>query len=330
MPGPCPAYVAPAWLPGSHLQTIYPFLFRRHPLPPLQRERWNTPDGDVVEVDWLHGKTGAPLVILFHGLEGGSRSHYARALFGMLRAHGWRGVVPHFRGCGGAPNRTSRAYHSGDFAEIDWMLRTIAQREPDARRFAVGVSLGGNALLKWLAWSGPAARRAILAAAAVSAPMDLSIAGHRLGRGVNRMYGWNFLRTLKRKSLRKLECFPGLYDARAVARARTLHEFDNLVTAPLHGFRDTDDYWCRASSKPDLGEIRLPTLIVHARNDPFLPGNHLPGPAEVSESVSLHYTEGGGHVGYVSGPFPGHLEWLPRRVLAFFETDAAAGAQPER
>ena len=115
-----------------------------------------------------------------------------------------------------------------------------------------------------------------------------------------------------------------------VARARTLHEFDNLVTAPLHGFRDTDDYWCRASSKPDLGEIRLPTLIVHARNDPFLPDNHLPGPAEVSESVSLHYTEGGGHVGYVSGPFPGHLEWLPRRVLAFFETDAAAGAQPER
>ena len=330
MPRPCPAYVAPAWLPGGHLQTVYPFLFRRHPLPPLQRERWNTPDGDVVDVDWLHGQTGTPLVILFHGLEGGSRSHYARALFGMLRAKGWRGVVPHFRGCGGAPNRTPRAYHSGDFAEIDWMLRTIAQREPDAHRFAVGVSLGGNALLKWLAWSGPEARHTILAAAAVSAPMDLSIAGHRLGRGVNRMYGWNFLRTLKRKSLHKLERFPGLYDARAIARVRTLHEFDNLVTAPLHGFRNTEDYWRRASSKPDLAEIRLPPLIVHARNDPFLPGNHLPGPEEVSESVCLHYTEGGGHVGYVSGPFPGHLVWLPRRLLRFFEADTPAIPPPER
>ena len=327
---PCQEYTPPAWLPGGHLQTIYPYLFRRLPLPALERERWDTPDGDFVDVDWLPGENGSPLVILFHGLEGGSGSHYARALFGMLRAHGWRGVVPHFRGCGGAPNCTPRAYHSGDFAEIDWMLRTIADREPCVRRFAVGVSLGGNALLKWLAWTGPLARQTLEAAAAVSAPMDLATAGHRLGRGVNRLYGWNFLRTLKRKSLSKLERFPGLYDARAVARARTLHEFDNLVTAPLHGFRDTEDYWRRASSKPDLEAIRLPTLIVHARNDPFLPGAHLPSPGDVSKSVMLHYTDGGGHVGYASGPFPGRLDWLPRRVLAFFEADAAVIRQSER
>lgn len=322
MPAAAPPYSPPPWLPGGHLQTIYPYLFRRLPMPALVRERWDTPDGDFVEADWLPGPPGSPLVVLFHGLEGSARSHYARAMFGMLRAHGWRGVVPHFRGCGGSPNRTARAYHSGDFAEIEWMLRTIAQREPRVRRFAVGVSLGGNALLKWLAWSGEAAGERIAAAAAVSAPMDLATAGHRLGRGLNRLYGWNFLRTLKRKSLSKLERFPGLYDARAVSRARTLHAFDNLVTAPLHGFRDTEHYWRSASSKPDLHAVALPTLVVHARNDPFLPGPFLPGPADVSKWVTLHYTDGGGHVGFASGPFPGSLDWLPARILAFFEAHA--------
>ncbi len=322
-----PPYHPPAWLPGGHLQTIYPYLFRRLPVPALQRERWDTPDGDFIEVDWLPGPADAPLVVLFHGLEGGSRSHYARALFGMLRARGWRGVVPHFRGCGGVPNRTARAYHSGDYAEIDWMLKTIAARAPDARRFAVGVSLGGNALLKWLAWAADSACASIDAAAAVSAPMELSVAGHRLGRGLNRLYGWNFLRTLRRKSLAKLSHFPGLYDARAVARARTLYAFDGLVTAPLHGFRDAEHYWRSASSKPDLLEIRLPTLIVHARNDPFLPGAHLPGPREVSKWVDLQYTDGGGHVGFVHGPFPGRLDWLPGRVIAFFAPYAKSPAQ---
>ncbi|MCC7546542.1 MAG: alpha/beta fold hydrolase [Burkholderiales bacterium] len=323
MPPPCVDYLPPAWLPGGHLQTIYPYLFRRQPAPALQRERWDAPDGDFVEADWLAGPAGAPLVVLFHGLEGSSHSHYARALLRMLRARGWRGVVPHFRGCGGLPNRTARAYHSGDFAEIDWMLRIIADRSPDAPRFAVGVSLGGNALLKWLAWVGEAAHASIAAAAAVSAPMDLATAGHRLGRGLNCLYGWNFLRTLKRKSLAKLERFPGLYDARAVAGARTLHAFDGLVTAPLHGFRDTEDYWSRASSKPDLRAIRLPTLIVHARNDPFLPGAYLPGPGDVSPWVGLHYTEAGGHAGFASGPFPGRLDWLPGCLLHFFATHAA-------
>jgi predicted alpha/beta-fold hydrolase len=313
-------YRAPAWLPGGHLQTIYPYLFRRLPAPRLERERWDTPDGDFVDVDWLAGPADAPLVVLFHGLEGSAHSHYARAMFGMLRARNWRGVLPHFRGCGGSPNRTARAYHSGDFAEIDWMLRTVASRAPKTRRFAVGVSLGGNALLKWLAWAGGDARDSIMAAAAVSAPMDLATAGHRLGRGINLLYGWNFLRTLKRKSLLKLERFPGLYDARAVARARSLHAFDGLVTAPLHGFRDTEHYWTSASSKPDLKHIGLPTLVLHARNDPFLPGEYLPAPDEVSKWVSLDFSDTGGHVGFVTGPFPGSLDWLPGRLLDFFES----------
>jgi hypothetical protein len=319
MPGAPPSYRAPWWLPGGHLQTLYPFLFRRVALAQLARERWDTPDGDFIDIDWLASDPAGPLVILFHGLEGCSRSHYARALLQALDRRGWRCAVPHFRGCSGVPNRLARAYHSGDYAEIDWILRRMAERFPQSRRFAVGVSLGGNALLKWLAATGARARSTVLRAAAVSAPMDLNTAGHRLGRGFNRVYTWHFLRSLKRKSLDKLRRFPGLYDARAVARARDLYQFDNVVTAPLHGFRDTDDYWTRASSLLDLRDIRVPTLIVHARNDPFLPGAHLPGPQQVSTQVELDYPEHGGHAGFVSQPFPGNLDWLPERLLAFFD-----------
>ena len=312
-------YRAPRWLPGAHLQTIYPYLCRRVGLPPLRRERWDTPDGDFVDADWLDGPAQAPLVVLFHGLEGCSRSHYARALLATLHARGWRAVVPHFRGCAGELNRLPRAYHSGDHAEIDWMLRRAAQHSPQAARFAVGISLGGNALLKWLARHGSAAGEVVRRAAAVSAPIDLSAAGHRLGRGFNRVYTWNFLRSLKRKSLAKLARHPGLYDARAVARARDLYEFDNLVTAPLHGFAGTDDYWTRASTRHELERIALSTLIVHARNDPFLPGVHLPERDQVPDSIELELPEQGGHVGFVTGPFPGRVDWLSRRVIGFFE-----------
>jgi predicted alpha/beta-fold hydrolase len=311
-------YRAPAWLPGGHLQTIYPYVFRRLPAPPLERTRWDTPDGDFVDVDWLPGPADAPLLVLFHGLEGCSRSHYARALLRALKRIGWRAAVPHFRGCSGVPNRLARAYHSGDHDEIDWMLRRVAALTPSTPRFALGVSLGGNALLKWLAREEERACTLLLRAAAVSAPVDLAAAGHRLGQGFNRLYTWNFLRSLKRKSLAKLKTHPHIYPAAAVARARNLYEFDNLVTAPLHGFRDADDYWARASSKSELKRIVLPTLLVHARNDPFLPGGHLPAGQEVSAAVRLEYPEQGGHAGFVSGAFPGHLDWLPQRVLGFF------------
>ena len=321
------AYRAPRWLPGAHLQTIYPYLFRRLPLPPLRRERWDTPDADFVEADWLDGPAHAPLVVLFHGLEGCSRSHYARALLHAAQTRGWRAVVPHFRGCGGQPNRLARAYHSGDHNEIDWMLRTAARASPASPRFALGVSLGGNALLKWLAREGQGAAQVVTGAAAVSAPVDLMIAGRLLGRGFNRVYSWNFLKSLKRKSLAKLTHYPHLYSAGAVARARDLYQFDNLVTAPLHGFADTDDYWTRASSKPDLVRIALPTLIVHARNDPFLPGVHLPAAQALPSCVTLEVPAEGGHAGFVCGRFPGSMDWLPARVLAFFEeaTQQAVG-----
>jgi predicted alpha/beta-fold hydrolase len=303
-------YRAPWWLRGGHAQTLYGVLFA-HSKIGWKRERWDTPDGDFIDVDRLPGDADAPLVAIFHGLEGGSGSHYAGALARELGRRGWRGAVAHFRGCSGEPNRLPRAYHSGDADEIRWILRRLAGESRGAPLFAVGVSLGGNALLKWLG-EDAAAKRVLAGAAAVSAPVDLMAAGDALGRGF-------ILFTMRKKAEEKLARFPGLFDGEAMRRARTLREFDDVVTAPLHGFRDTDDYWTRASAKPVLGRIEVPTLVLNARNDPFLPGEALPGPSDVSGTVRLELPDEGGHAAFVSAPFPGDIDWMPRRVAAFFE-----------
>ena len=310
------AYRAPWWLPGGHLQTIYAALIGRKKRT-WTRERWDTPDGDFIDVDRPPGRLGGPLVVLFHGLEGSSGSHYALAFAPELERLGWRYAIPHFRGCSGEANRLPRAYHSGDADEVGWVLRRFRAEADPAPLFAVGVSLGGNALLKWLG-EDRQAKRVLAAAAAVSAPVDLMAAGEALGRGFNLLYTRAFLATMKQKSARKLERFPGLFEAAAMRRARTLREFDQVVTAPLHGFRDTDDYWTRASSKPGLIRIEVPTLLVNARNDPFLPEAALPGPEEISPFVRREFPAGGGHAAFVSGPLPGNLNWLPRRLLEFF------------
>ena len=309
-------------MPGGHLQTLYGALFGGSRVD-WKRERWDTPDGDFIDIDRLPGPADAPLVALFHGLEGSSSSHYAGALASELTRRGWRGAVPHFRGCSGEPNRLPRAYHSGDAEEIGWILRRLLSEASGAPLFAMGVSLGGNALLKWL--GGDARAKDVLAAAAaVSAPVDLMAAGDALGRGFNLVYTRVFLATMKKKGERKLERFPGLFDGEAMRRARTLREFDEVVTAPLHGFRDTDDYWTRASAKPVLRRIAVPTLLLNARNDPFMPEAALPGLDEVSSSVRLEFPDQGGHASFVSAPFPGNLGWMPRRVATFF-ADAMAG-----
>jgi len=323
-------YHAPYWLPGGHLQTLYPALLVRRPKIVYRRERWETFDGDFIDLDWMEQRDSGvtrqdsehltPLVVLFHGLEGSSHSHYATALMAELRATGWRGVVAHFRGCSGESNRLKRAYHSGDSAEIDWILKRLRQVQRSAPVYALGVSLGGNALLKWLGEQGSAASAVVAAAAAVSAPVDLVAAGNALDAGFNLIYTRNFLNTMTRKTLAKLDRFPDLCDRELVVRARTLREFDDLVTAPLHGYRDTDDYWTRASSKPLLRSIITPTLMINARNDPFLPAHALPRPNEVSNNVRLEIPATGGHVGFVCGPFPGRLNWLPQRLLRFFST----------
>ncbi|MFZ6646231.1 YheT family hydrolase [Undibacterium sp. TJN25] len=313
-------YQAPRWLPTGHLQTIYPALFIRKPAVQFRRERWDTPDGDFIDVDFVDGQPGQPFVVLFHGLEGSSDSHYARALMALLQERGWSGAVPHFRGCSGELNKAPRFYHSGDAQEIDWIVRRLhqghQQRHPGARFFAGGVSLGGNALLRWIGESQHQAE-IVDAAVSVSAPLDLAQGGVSLSVGINMMYTRMFLKTLKPKCLRKLEQFPGLFDREALMRARNLYEFDNVVTAPLHGYRDTDDYWNRASAKHILTDITVPTLVLNALNDPFLPGRHLPRKA--SSAVVLDYPEYGGHVGFAAGSVPGSIDWLPQKILHFFD-----------
>jgi predicted alpha/beta-fold hydrolase len=312
-------YRAPRWLPGGHAQSIYPLLIKPQPFA-YRRERWETPDGDFIDLDWSDApRSDAPTVVLFHGLEGSSNSHYALSLMAALKAIDWAGVVVHFRGCSGELNRLPRAYHSGDSAEADWVLRRLKDGQPDRPLYAMGVSLGGNVLLKWLGERGLAARAVLDAAVAVSAPLDLVVCGHGLGRGFNRVYTQYFLRTLKPGAAARLQRFPGLFDGERLTRVRTLYDFDELVTGPLHGFAGADDYWRRSSSKPWLREIGVPTLLLNARNDPFLPAHALPRAGEVSAKVRLEYPAQGGHVGFVSGSFPGQLDWLPQRMLHFFE-----------
>ena len=308
---------------GAHVQTLYPALYAPAPTIAYTRERWEstpngTPDGDFIDVDRLAGDAAKPMLVVFHGLEGSSQSPYARALVHEAATRGWRALVPHFRGCSGEPNRLPRAYHSGDAAEIDWILKR-AKAESAAPLFAAGISLGGNATLKWLGEQNSAAGAVVEAVAAVSAPLDLTAAGNALEQGFCKLYTWNFLKTMKAAALQKLVIHPGIFDGDKVRAARSLRDFDNLVTAPLHGYRDTDDYWRRASAKPGLADVQVPTLIINARNDPFLPAHALPRESEVSQAVKLHFPEYGGHVGFMSGPFPGKFAWMPERVFHFFD-----------
>ena len=320
-------YRAPWWLRGAHLQTIVPALFARRAAVRYSRECWDTPDGDVIEVDRLASSSSPlsthdarPVLVVFHGLEGSAHSRYVRGLMAAALAQGWDGIAPHLRGCGGRANLLPRFYHSGDSDEVDWVLKRIAAtRAKGAPIYAVGISLGGNMLLKWLGERGQRsapARDLVAGAAAISAPMDLVASGEALGRGFNRIYTRMFLRTLKAKSRAKLARFPGLFDRARMEAARDLHAFDDVVTGPLHGFVDADDYWTRASSKPLLKNIAVPTLILNAKDDPFLPAFALPMRDEVSAQVTLEFPEHGGHVGFMHAGHEGN-EWMPRRVLRF-------------
>jgi len=316
-------YRSPPWLPGGNLQTIWPALLSRHhhgPRPRFRRERWETPDGDFVDVDFAEPapqRDSAPLLVLFHGLEGSSSSHYALAFADEARRRGMHYAVPHFRGCSGELNRGPRAYHSGDHEEVGWILQRLRARA-GVPLWVVGISLGGNALLRWAEEAGTTAHATASAVAAISSPIDLAAGGRAIGRGFNRLvYTRMFLNSMKPKALAKLKQHPGLFDAARLQAARTLYEFDNVFTAPLHGFRDTDDYWARGSAKPHLHRIRIPALVLNARNDPFVPADCLPQPHEVGPHVTLWQPAHGGHVGFAQGRPPGHVLTLPQAVLGW-------------
>jgi uncharacterized protein len=313
-------YNAPWWLPSGHLQTIYARQLGKNYSVSYRRQRWDTPDADFIDFDWLSGNESSDkIVVLFHGLEGCSQRHYVVSMMSMVQKHGWRGAVPHFRGCSGEANRLQRSYHSGDSREIDWILRRIKDENPNSEIYAVGVSLGGNMLLKWLGEEGGKALQVVRRAVAVSVPVDLAAAAAQLDAGLKRMiYTRHFMVSMRPKLLAKIAAHELEIDASAIRACSTFRQFDDLYTAPFHGFKNADDYWHRSSSKPWLKDIRVPTLLLNAKNDPFLPASALPTTTEVSNAVTLEYPSTGGHVGFVSGEWPGRLEWLPKRILGFF------------
>ncbi len=318
-------WAAPWWLPGGNAQTIWPALFSRcRTGPPLvfRRERWTTPDSDFIDVDFLDAPPPAPLLVLFHGLEGSSASHYAQAFADWARAQGWRLALPHFRGCSGELNLAPRAYHSGDHEEIGWILERL-RTQHGAPLLAVGVSLGGNALLRWAEEAETGAATTARAVCAISSPIDLAAGGEAICRGFNRqVYNRMFLRSMKPKALAKLRQHPGLFDRARLVAARDLYEFDDVFTAPLHGFAGTDDYWARGSAKPQLARIRIPALVLNARNDPFVPAACLPSRGQVGRHVTLWQPAHGGHVGFPGGGFPGEVLGLPQAVMAWMRVAA--------
>lgn len=297
------------------MQTLWPVLFRRPPEPDTHRERLELPDGDFVDLDWTTGDSG-PLVLLLHGLEGSLRSKYARGLLARLQGLGWRGVLLNFRGCSGEPNRHARAYHSGDTADLEFVIDRLRAREPGLRLAAVGFSLGGNVLLKWLGESG--ARSRLDAAVAVSVPFQLGLTTRNLENGFRRVYQEHLLKRLKRSMARKLDVHPEQVDATVLGDVASIWEFDERVTAPLHGFAGADDYYTRSSCRQFLAGIDTPTLILQAHDDSFVPEHVLPEAAELGPKVRMELSRHGGHVGFVSGGWPlrGRY-WLEERIPDF-------------
>lgn len=310
-----PEYRPLSWLKGGHLDTLYAKALQE-PAPMYRREL--LPDSlgkTLVAYDFIDAtQPNAPLVVLFHGLEGSSESHYSIALMRAIQQWGWNGVVAHFRGCGGVMNTAGVAYHSGDSHEIGYMLDLLAQRY--SRIYAVGVSLGGSALSKYLGEQGKYATS--LANVVVSAPLDLVSALKALNKGMSkRIYIPYFLNSL----LPKIEQEADYYHidiVKNVLNTKTLYDFDLHFTAPLHGFTDPDDYYKRSSAKPFLKYIERPTLVINAKNDPFMQADALPTLQEVSSSVRLIQPDRGGHIGFVAGVGKGHLYWLPKTILSFF------------
>lgn len=312
------------WLRSPHLQTLWPSLLRARfePPPTLLRERIELDDGDFLDLDRLREdgpQTAArPLVIVLPGLEGSSRSAYAWGMLRAVNAAGFEGVIMHFRGCSGEPNRAERTYHSGETTDIAQVVKRLGAQAPAVA--AVGFSLGGNVLLKWLGETGTA--NPLACAVAISVPYQLERCAARMEHGFSRFYQWWLMRSLRRSVLTKWrgqEC--GQFDLAKVPDTRTFREFDDAVTAPLHGFTDADDYYARSSSRRFLPSISRPTLLVHATDDPFMYPDVLPEDNEVPANITLDLSTEGGHVGFVSGTVPWRCEyWAESRAVEFMSS----------
>lgn len=330
---PAVIYSPAWWIPGGHLQTLWGKLFRRQVPAPTVLDRWDTPDGDFVELHRLRASPGAPRVLLLHGLEGTVRSHYAQGLLNEVARRGWGADLLIFRSCGSEMNRTRRFYHSGETTDTAFVLERIAREFPTSPLALAGVSLGGNVLLKFLGERGDDLPLQLRAAAAISVPFDLSRSARRINRGLSRLYQRFFLGSLRRKAREKAISFPDLAPPSRITGLRTLEDFDNLITGPLHGFKDAQDYYERSSSLPWLKRIRLNTLLLSAIDDPMLPPEVLDEVREVARrnrALHVEFVGRGGHAGFIAGSMP----WRPfyyaeYRVGEFFAEQFARASSSE-
>jgi predicted alpha/beta-fold hydrolase len=305
------------WLKNSHMQTIWPVLCRGSIKNlPLERERVELPDGDFIDIDWVGKHEAGPIVVLLHGFEGSIESHYAKGMLQAINLQGWRGAFMYFRGCSGETNRLSRGYHSGETSDTDFVIRTLFYREPETPLAAVGYSLGGNVLLKWLGETGQ--DNPLKAAVAISVPFELHKALNRIEQGFSKLYQWYLLKCARDRLQRKLQEAAVPIDPALLAEVESVRAFDEKYTVPMHGFSNRDAYYTNSSSRQYLHDIRVPTLILQAKDDPFLTEDAIPTQADVSDSVTLEITEGGGHVGFISGTYPWRPKyWLEERIPAF-------------
>ncbi len=308
-------FKAPWWLNGPHSQTLYPQFFRRQKSISLKPERLELADGDFVDLCWTQNTSG-PLVVVFHGLEGSIKSPYANSVMASIHNQGWRGVLMHFRGCSEEFNRLDRNYHSGDTADIAYLLKMLAERFPDDAIAAIGYSLGGNALLKYLGEYPD--QQHLSAAIAVSVPFLLGVGADRLDQGISKIYQRHLIGRLQKKMKAKYSGRKVALSMAQVDKLNTFRLFDDQITAPLHGFNGVDDYYERSSSRQFLKHIATPTLIIHACDDPFLTPAAIPTENELSNQVCLELSDKGGHVGFVNGKYPWQSKnWLEQRIPEF-------------
>ncbi|HVE44785.1 MAG TPA: hydrolase [Gammaproteobacteria bacterium] len=305
------------WLKNPHLQTLWPMI-RRNRLKgiPVERERIELPDGDFIDIDWVGKKRTAPIVLILHGFEGSIASHYAKSMMRRIYEKGWRGAFVYFRGCSGEPNRLPRSYHSGETKDIAYITSLLCSREPRVPIGAIGYSLGGNVLLKWLGET--AQNNPLTVAIAVSVPFQIHDAAYKVQKGFSRLYQWYLLKSVRQRLQQKFTTMAAPVDIAGLVHVDSIVKFDSLYTVPLHGFADLNDYYESASSRQYLHNIHIPTLIIHAKDDPFMTPAVIPSSDEVSPSVKLELSESGGHVGFVSGKYPWRpTYWLDQRIPTF-------------
>lgn len=306
------------WLPGGHLQTLWPSLRKRKIDISLVRERLLLPDGDFLDLDWTTSNAGAPIVLILHGLEGSIESSYAKGMLNALKNSGLRGVFMHFRGCSGEHNRSIQSYHAGETKDVGYVLQTFSQREPFTQIAVIGFSLGGNVLLKYLGETQM--DNPICCATVISVPFLLNRFADKIQRRGSFIYQKYLLSRLRNKILDKARSIALPIDLENLDRLKNFWDFDNEVTAKIHGFKDAKDYYEKSSSFHYLSKIKRKTLLIHAFNDPFLPLDAIPDQNQLPMNVQLELLKSGGHMGFMSGALPWHPKyWLEERVPSYIQ-----------